>query len=100
MSNLLLIALLIVCVIGALFTTVIAIGVGVMCHENKKAVDEIRTQMDLELYNIKEFDMAVTDCISNIDNALNEINARTNWLDGIDTQISEAFNQNKDRKES
>jgi Tfp pilus assembly protein PilN len=103
MSNVLLCVLLVVCVIGALFTTIVAVGIGAMCM---KAQDDIRMldkQIDsirMELAQVKEFNQAVTDCISGIGNALDVINERTNWLDGLDTQISTAFGQNKDEKES
>lgn len=103
MSSVLLIVLLIVCVVGALFTTIVAIGVGAMCQENKKDIRKLQDQINeinLALANVKEFNMAVTNCISGIGNALDVINERTNWLTDIDNQIFNSFGQNKDRKES
>lgn len=103
MSNVLLCALLVIAVIGALFTTMVALGVGSMCQKAQDDIRELRTalnEVNLELARVREFNEAVTDCISGIGNALDVINERTNWLDGINEQISHAFGQNKDRKKS
>ena len=103
MNGVLLVVLLVVCVVGALFTTIIALGAYAVCELNKKDIREIRGQLDAiddELAKVGEFNGAVTDCISGIGNALDIINGRTNWLDGLDSQISGIYGQNKDRKES
>jgi len=103
MSSVLLVVLLVVCVIGALFTTVVALGVGAMCQENKASIKELQSQLNeihLQLAHAKEFDEAVTDCISGIGVALDVINNRTDWLADVDKQIYNSFGQNKDVKES
>lgn len=103
MSSVLLCTLLVVSVIGALFTTIIALGVGSMCQKAQDDIKELRKGMEEvreEFGRIHEFNNAVTDCISGVGNALDVINERTNWLDGINDQIYDAFGQNKERKES
>ena len=103
MNNVLLVVLLVICVIGALFTTVVALGVGAMCQENRKDIMELQSQLNeiqLQMAHAKEFDEAVTDCISGIGAALDVINGRTDWLADIDQQIYNSFGQNKDVKKS
>lgn len=103
MSNVLLCALLVISVIGALFTTLVALGVGSMCQKAQEDIKELRTalnEVNLELARVREFNEAVTDCISGIGNALDVINERTDWLDGINDQIHHSFMQNKDGKKS
>ena len=102
-SNVLLAVLLIVCAIGAFFTTVVALGVGAMCQENKKDIRDLRDKLDKlsnEFGHVKEFNEAVADCITNIGEALDVINSRTDWLSDIDQQIYNSFGQNKDAKKS
>lgn len=103
MSNVLLCALCIISVIGALFTTLVAIGVGSMCQraqedirELRKDIEEVRSEFD----RINEFNQGVTECISSIGNVLDVINERTDWLDDIDGQIYDSFGQNKDGNKS
>ena len=103
MSNVLLCTLLVIAVIGGLFTTLVALGVGSMCQKAQEDIRELRTalnEVNLELARVREFNEAVTDCISGIGGALDVINERTNWLDGINDQIQYSFMQNKDRKKS
>lgn len=103
MSNVLLCILLVIVVIGALFTTLIALGVGSMCQKAQEDIRELRTalnEVNLELARVGEFNKAVTDCMSGIGRALDVINERTDWLDGINDQIQHSFMQNKDRKKS
>lgn len=102
MSNVLLISLLVVCVAGAGFTIIVASCAMAVCSKNQEEILRINKSLDVlseELENIREFDSAVTDCISNIGNSLDIINNRTNWLDGVDSQISNIFTQNKDGNE-
>lgn len=102
MSNVLLIILLVVCVAGAVFTIIVASCAMAVCSKNQEEILRINKSLDAlseELENIREFDSAVTDCIGNIGNSLDIINNRTNWLDGVDSQISNIFTQNKDGNE-
>ena len=103
MSDILLIALLIVSVVGALFTTIVVLGVGSMCQKAQEDIRGIKKDLEefqKEIANSHDFDAAVTDCINGIGQALDIINERTNWLDDVEDQISNAFNQNKNGKES
>lgn len=103
MSNVLLGVLFIVCVIGALFTVLVAIGVGLMCQKNQEDIRELKNGMEDvkdELARVNEFNHAVTECVSCIGQDLDGVHKRTDWLNGIDGQVARAFSQNKDKKES
>lgn len=103
MSNVLLCALCIISVIGALFTTLVAIGVGSMCQRAQEDIRELRKDIEearSEFDRINEFNQGVTECISSIGNVLDVINERTDWLDDIDGQIHDSFGQNKDGNKS
>ena len=103
MSNIILCVLLVVATIGFLFATIVALGVGSMCQKSQDDIRELRKNYEEimgRLDGIYEFNQAVTDCMSGVGNALDIINERTNWLDGVNEQISSAFEQNKDEKKS
>ena len=103
MNSILLIALLIVCVVGAVFTTLVALASIAQIQELKDAIRSnlnAINEINLELAKIHKFSDVVTDCIDKIGESLRVIDERTDWLNDVDTQINKAFNQNKNQEKS
>lgn len=103
MNSVLLIALIIIVSVGIVFMMFVIIGIGSMCQRANDDISELKKELEeIEegLAVSGEFDQAVADCIGGIGDALDIINERTNWLDGVNAQISNIFGQNKNGKES
>ncbi len=98
MNTYILFALLFVCVVGALFTTLIVVSVAARFHQIEERQGDIERQMQeiqQRLENIEQFDSNTAEAINQVIDVVQDINERTGWLIGLDEQIDSAFNKKK-----